>query len=260
MLSNGFVDSMPFWILSIITLLLVFLSIEIGWRMGHFYQDRHKKEKNLSIGIAEAATLGLLSFLLAFVFGMAATRYDTRKGFIVTQANSIGTTYLRTNFLTEPARSEAQKLLRQYLSIQSGGAASILSTEGIAKSSAILDRLWEIGSDAVEQKDTVSIGLFIQSLNDTIDVDTYRVTANRNRLPDSIWLMLAIVTVIGMISLGFEFGLSGNRRWIGTILLVIAFASVILLISDLDRPQEGLIQISQKPLLDLLVNIGGPTP
>ncbi len=257
MLANGFVNSMPFWALVIVTILLVFASIEAGWRGGHYYQARHKNDPNLSIGIAAGATLGLLSFLLAFVFGMAATRFDTRKGYVLQEANSIGTTYLRTDFLPEPARTEARNLLREYTTFRAGGVSSIMSPQGMARSSAIQDRLWQIADDTVQKQDTVSTGLFVQSLNETIDLDTSRLTANRNRLPDNIWLMLAIVTVIGMIALGFEFGLTGKRRWIGTLLLVIAFAAVILLIADLDRPQEGLIQVSQQPLLDLLAKIGG---
>jgi len=46
----------------------------------------------------------------------------------------------------------------------------------------------------------------------------------------------------------------------GTILLAIAFTSVIVLIADLDRPQAGLIQVSQQPLLDLLSRIGASAP
>jgi len=35
---------------------------------------------------------------------------------------------------------------------------------------------------------------------------------------------------------------------------------VILLIADLDRPQAGLVQVSQQPLIDLITKIGAPVP
>jgi hypothetical protein len=38
------------------------------------------------------------------------------------------------------------------------------------------------------------------------------------------------------------------------------FTAVIMLIADLDGPQEGLIQVSQQPLIDLLANITIGTP
>jgi hypothetical protein len=259
MYTNGFVDSLPLWALAVITAVIVFLSIEAGWQLGRYFLRRHKKadEKEPSISIAVGATLGLLSFLLAFTFGMAATRFDTRKGFVVAEVNGIGTAYLRTSFLPDPLLDEARQLLKDYLVIRSGGASSIMSTDGMARAASIQDRLWRIGTDAVQSHDTVATGLFIQSLNDMIDLDSSRVTGLRNILPDNIWLMLALVTIISMTSLGFEFGISGDRRWVAIILLSIAFTAVILLISDLDRPQQGLISVSQQPLLDLLTKISG---
>lgn len=98
-------------------------------------------------------------------------------------------------------------------------------------------------------------GLFIESLNEMIDVDTVRVAANRNRIPDSIWLMLAIVTVFSMMAVGYQFGLENTRNWAVNILMAMAFATVIMLIADIDRPQIGVVQVSQQPLLDLSARI-----
>ena len=74
------------------------------------------------------------------------------------------------------------------------------------------------------------------------------MTANRNRIPGSIWLMLVIVTIFSMASMGYEFGLTGERSWALTILMTVAFTTVIALIADLDRSQSGLLQVSQQPL------------
>ncbi len=93
-----------------------------------------------------------------------------------------------------------------------------------------------------------------------IDLDTIRVAANRNRIPDSIWLMLGVVTVFSMAAMGYEFGLTGKRSWAVTILLIIVFTTVIMLIADLDLPQAGLLKVSQQPLIDLLNRIGTTVP
>jgi hypothetical protein len=227
--------------------------------MGNYRRTHETKEKPVSIGAAVGATLGLLAFLLAFTFGMAATRYDNRKAVLLQEANAIGTTYLRTDFLPEQLRSESQRLLRDYAGLRAGGAVAILSPGGREMSSTLLNRLWALASSAQMQSDTISTGLYIQSLNETIDMDETRVTTLRNRIPDTIWLMLGVVTIFSMTALGFDFGLNGNRSWAVTLLLVIAFTAVILMIADLDRPQTGLLQISQQPLLDLLNQIGPPS-
>jgi len=135
-----------------------------------------------------------------------------------------------------------------------------MSPEGMAQSAALHDQLWSIATHAETISDTVSVGLFVQSLNDVIDLDTIRVTANRNRIPDSIWLMLVVVTIFSMAAMGYEFGLTGVRSWIVTILMTIVFTTVIMLIADLDQAQAGLLQVSQQPLIDLLNKIGTPAP
>ena len=125
---------------------------------------------------------------------------------------------------------------------------------------ALHDWLWAIAASAEALSDTVSIGMFAQGLNDVIDLDTIRTTANRNRIPGSIWLMLGTVTIFSMASMGYEFGLTGERSWALMILMTVAFTTVITLIADLDRSQSGLLRVSQQALIDLLNKIGAPAP
>ncbi len=66
----------------------------------------------MSAGSVIAVSLGLLAFMLAFTFGIAANRFDTRKQLVLDEINAIGTTYLRANTLPEPPRTKIRKLLR----------------------------------------------------------------------------------------------------------------------------------------------------
>ena len=190
MMADTFIDVLPLWLLYLVVATIVVLSIELGWRLGNHQRQRHAEEGKAPVSAPVGATIGLLAFLLAFTFGMAATRYDSRKAVVLQEANAIGTTYLRTDFLPDVLRNEARTALREYLKSRTGGAAAIMSPEGMAQSAALHDQLWSIATHAETISDTVSVGLFVQSLNDVIDLDTIRVTANRNRIPGSIWLML----------------------------------------------------------------------
>ena len=60
------------------------------------------------VGAIVGAILGLLAFLLAFTFGMAASRFETRRELVLDEANAIGTTYLRAALLPEPHRVEVR--------------------------------------------------------------------------------------------------------------------------------------------------------
>jgi len=49
-----------------------------------------------------------------------------------------------------------------------------MSPEGMQKSRRLQDRLWAIAADTVTRSDSIATGLFIQSLNEMIDLDATR--------------------------------------------------------------------------------------
>jgi len=250
----------PLWLLFLITTAIVLLAIELGWRLGNRTWKTTHEEKRKSVSAAVGAALGLLAFLQAFTFDLAATRYNNLKQIVIQEADAIDTAYLRADYLAPQPRGQVRTLLREYAALRSGGASAVLSPEGLAKSASIEEHLWAIAADAGTKSSSYTTALFIQSINDLMDTDTERVSTWRNGIPDAVWLMLAVVTIFSMTALGYEFGTTGYRSWLVTILLVVIFTTVIMLTADLDQPQQGLIQVSQQPLLDLLRRMATPIP
>ena len=175
MQAGGIIDGLPLWALYIITIAIVLISAEAGWRLGNRRRQRPDHEENAPVGAVVGATIGLLAFLLAFTFGMAASRYDTRKQLVLQEANAIGTTYLRADFLQEPQRSNIRNLLREYAALRVQGVTVLMTPEAMAQSGALHDRLW---ADAVavgtQSPNSIVGGLFIQALNEMIDLDETR--------------------------------------------------------------------------------------
>ena len=69
-----------------------------------------------------AATLGLLAFMLAFTFGMAASRFEERRQAVLSETNAINTTYLRAALLPDPMSGDTRNLLREYVDVRLKGA------------------------------------------------------------------------------------------------------------------------------------------
>jgi hypothetical protein len=246
-------DSVPIWVLFLATMGLVAVTLEAGVRLGRRRQRRGGGKSEVS-GAMVGATMGLLAFMLAFTFNGAAGRHDTRKGLVIEEANAIEKTWLRAGLLTEPYRADIRGLLRNYVDVRVRAAAGEMDLgEAIRRSEALHDRMWALTPE-VGQKEARSIpaGLFIQALNEMIDLHLKRVTVGiRNRVPPTIWATLYLLMVVGMIMMGTQIGLSGTRH-IGTELaLAVAFSVVLFLIADLDRPQEGLINVSQQAMVEL---------
>ena len=121
--------------------------------------------------------------------------------------------------------------------------------------------MWaEVSATAREQRDDIS-ALNVESINALIDMHETRVTGGvRARIPSVVWLGLAGITFLTMLSVGLQLGLNGNRRQLAVGLLSLAFACLITLIVDLNRPQGGLITVGQQAMLNLQQSMKGGPP
>ena len=259
--SNGLLDSLPLWGLFIAILIIVLLSVECGYRLGRYRRNHQELEKESSVGTIVGATLGLLAFILAFTFGLAAARFDTRRQVLLDEANAIGTTYLRAGMLPE-RREEIRTLLRNYVNTRLDAVQSNNITEGIRQSENIQNEVWTHATVLGEKNpNSIVVGLFIQSLNEMIDLHAKRIQAGlRNRIPGAIWVGLFAVAALSLATMGYQAGMVGTRRSLATVAVAITFAMVIELIADLDRPQEGVLRVSQQAMLDLQRSMNSPAP
>ena len=248
------IDYLPLWIVYLFTIGLSMLAVEIGFRLGKYWKKLNPDEQESQIGPMIAATLGLWAFLLAFLVGGATNRFDERRALVVNEANSIGTTYLRAGYLPEPYGSQSRELLRQYAGERLKMAELDTYTIGRQSSEEIQSRLWGIAQQlAVSQPPNPVLALYIDSLNQTIDLHTERVTAlSSGRIPFTIYAGMYLVAILGLLMLGFQTGVSGKRDLIVTFVLIVIFSGIMLLIIDLDRPWGGLLRVSQQPILDLI--------
>lgn len=246
-------DSLPLGILFVATLAIVTLSVEAGYRLGRRRRRRSDQEKEAPVGAIVAATLGLLAFMLAFTFGLAAARFDARRMVVLEESNAIGTAYLRAGLLSEPHRTAIRGLLRNYVEVRLQGVATGKVEEAISKSTELQHAIWSQATEvAAQDSRSIVAGLFIQSLNDVIDLHSKRVMLGlHNRIPELVWIALYFMAVLAMMALGYQEGLAGSRRTLAIVPLAVTFSAVILLIADLDRPHEGLLRVSQRTMLEL---------
>lgn len=246
-------DFLPLWAILVLSFVTILISAESGYRLGRVRQHQLKHEKEPTVGGIVAAELGLLAFLLAFTFGLAASRFEARRQTLLDEANAIGTTYLRAGLLPDPQRIDVRKLLHEYVDIRLGAAEGNDVEAVMRRSEEIHDHLWAT-AQAVVEKDPHSIpaGLFVQSLNDVIDLHSKRISVVfGSRIPTIVWLVLIAVAVLSFGSIGYQGGLAGVGRSPATLPLALSFAVVIWMVMDLERPQEGLLKVSQRPMIDL---------
>ncbi|MBW2596235.1 MAG: hypothetical protein JRC93_09715 [Deltaproteobacteria bacterium] len=261
-ITRPFLDSVPIWIMFLVILMVILLSIETGFRHGARKRKLPNREQEAPVSSMIGAALALLAFILAFTFGMATSRFETRKSLTLDEANAIQTTYLRAGLLSEPQRTDIRNLLREYVKVRVEGIETGQINYLVKKSEELQDQLWSKVTTLSEKKPPpVFTGLFIRSLNDVIDLHAKRLTAAmRNRIPGAIWGALFFVTSIAMGAVGYQMGLNRGHRTIVALAIVLTFAVIMFVIADLDHPQQGFLQISQEPMIELQKDINKPAP
>jgi hypothetical protein len=239
----------------------VIISIEMGYRLSRIAHRRSECEKESAVSAIAGSVLALLAFMLAFTFGIVAERYDTRKGLVREEANTIRTTWQRTDFLPETDRTEARRLLREYVNarleaVRSGQSRALTEKElnqVRLESERIQRRLWDMAvANARKDMNSDVAALYVDSLNNMTELHASRVAVGlQQRIPAGIWIVLWGLTFFGMAAVGYQTGIVGSRRSLAQPILAISFSMVIALIAMLDRPLSGYVKVSQQPLIDL---------
>ena len=259
---------MPLWLVFVITVIIVLLSVYIGYRLGKFMRNRNKDGRDIFSGSVVTASLGLLAFMLAITFSIAANRYSERKQLLLDEVNTISTTYLQADFLPETSGDAIKKLLREYVDLRASliekgkWSKSNNIQEVINKAESVQSKLWSYTVPLGRQyPNSETIGLFISSLNELIDLQTERIVVGlQYHIPGAIWGALYLLSILAFGLVGYELGSAQSGSVLVSIIMALTFSTVIILITDLDRPLQGHIEVSQKPMLQLQQKLSQEAP
>ncbi|MES2644608.1 MAG: hypothetical protein V4850_34290 [Myxococcota bacterium] len=236
---------------------------ELAGRLAARLEPKADERFRSQVGAVQGAVLGLVGLLLAFSFSMAVARFETRRDLVLEEADAIGTTFLRADFLPEPARTEAKALLREYVTVRIayyavGEDRSAIEDE-IRASEALQARIWAlVAREASGAPQSLPLSLLVTTLNEVIDLHAGRVVAHDARVPDALIVLQIALVVIGVATIAFGFGLFRGPHRAGTLLLSILMAGILLMILDLDQPRRGFIRVSQEAMVRLQDNLDAP--
>lgn len=241
-------------LLTVTTVLVICASA--GVRLGLAARKKDPEAVQGYGGSLQGAVLGLLGLLLGFSFAMAVGRYDSRRSLVLEEANAIGTTWLRADFLEPELRGQSRQCLKRYTELRLEGFRQSDNPASFAKVrrevGELHTRLWALANEAVRARPGPVVMGYVDSLNGLIDLDASRMSASRNHVPGAVWLMLVLVGGCGAWANGYSTGAAGVRSIFTMWVFPILIGVVITLIADIDSSHRGLIGMSQTPLEELL--------
>ncbi len=259
-----FLDRFGVVTLFVLTVIMMVAFIEAGFRVGSRPGANHAKAQHSQVRAVMGAALGLTAFMLAFTFATAQTHYETRIQTMVEESRLANDAFLLAEFMPEPYQGRVRQLLRDYL----GDRVRIhdLAAEGridevlplVARAELLHRELWTQSVD-LSAEGRIDAGLrneFNDSVIGLMDTHSARLEAALlNRIPYVIWVTLYLTGALSMLIMGYQAGLVGRRSPLATVTLAVAFAAVMMLITDLDRPFMSLFHINNTVMIETVARM-----
>ncbi|QWW69723.1 hypothetical protein [Rhizobium sp. WYJ-E13] len=231
-------------VLAVAVLLLVvqLVAHEIGYRFGSARKPNVAGQAE-NVGVVVAGMLGLLAFVLALTLSYSTARFNERREGTLSEANAIGTAWLRAVAIGTPDAVKVARLLEDYLNAREAFVKAGFDSDAIASANQETSRLQQsiwAGVSAIvrERPDPVTAAL-MASVNEVFDTGSAERFAMGIRLPPQIFWLLAGVMLLSMASVGYQFGLRGRPVRVLILLLTIVWTAIIVNILDLASPRVG---------------------
>ena len=248
------------WPIAATVALILALSIaatELGFRYGTRARvTQSDRDFAMTTGM-KASIIGLVALLLGFSFSITSSRFAERNRIVMEEANTISTCYDRAGLVAEPARGKIRDALRKYTAVRLEHFSQALDPEAFERTGkemrVALAELWSGVTIAVQaDPQLANTSQIVAGANAVMDISEFREWTMLNRLPAAVVVLLGLCMVISGALVGHSSAEAGERHpglWIALNVLIMMVVFVIL---DFDRPRRGLIQISQKPLVEVL--------
>jgi hypothetical protein len=258
--SVHWLERAPLWIIGLVILSGLIIAQQLGYGARRLMARSGRAESSSDgVGYILTAALALLGLLIAFTFGAAGQRFDTRRQLVIEEANALGTTYLRIQALDDGPKAALSRLMMQYAKAREGYFAtaenSALMRLSEARTDVLQARIWAETVAAIRAHPEATINpSLLQTTNDMFDLAASERAALEAHVPITVLRSLLIYSLIAAAIIGYGMA-QGARQLIVSAALFLTLSLAICLILDLDRPRTGAVRVSQAPMARAIASL-----
>lgn len=247
----------PIYVLSAIIFFLILLFNWGGFKFKKWQLEKYPGRVSGELGSVEGSMLGAMALLLGFAFSIVISKFETRRQVAVEEANDIGTAILRCDMYPDsvrnPLRADFKEYIERRIAYYAVGNDEEKIKQELVKAGEISGRIWKRVALHSQKPNTLAVtAQMIPAVNAMIDIVTTRDATRISRVPRLVlWTLLALVLISSFV-LGSDYhGKKRNRILIFSYAL--AMTLTLDLITELDRPREGLINLDaiEQKMIDL---------
>lgn len=246
--------TLPQWLATLLLAIVLISATEAAFRLArrafHVRPDLNTDKESSGAGIMLSGALALLGLLIGFTFSMASDRFDARRGMVNEEANAISTAYLRSRLTVGPDRSTLPTQWANYAETR----LELARHRDVETEVRLLDRagslqhaIWAaVQRETAVARDDITASL-VDATNNAFDIAGSRRTAVEARIPGGVIWTVIVYAVVASVLLGYALAFDRRRFFMSSVLLTLVGMSIGLII-DLDRPQSGMVRVSQAPM------------
>ena len=230
------------------------LAMEVGYRVGRWAVIKHlaQSDDTSRISTLTAAMLGLLAFTLSLSISFGQNRYEARRALVVSEANAIGTAWLRAKLIDGDESSTIVARIEDYakarLAFTMAGSDSDALPQ-VVRTNVLQNDIWQATQVVAHRSPNPVTTALVNALNDVFDTAAAQRFAYQSGVPPELVLALYFAALLTIGALGYQFGVAGKRQEVLSLLLLIMWSGGILLIVDLSKPRAGEIRVEAEPLV-----------
>ena len=231
-------------------------SHRVGYLIGRRF-DPKDETFSQQLGVVRGATQALVAFLVGFGFAGAGTRFIERADLIVTEANALGTAWLRADVLPEPARHDLKAALREYTEDRVAALGTndrIEIMKRVEKVAGLHERMWSAAVTGTANDAPLMLVVF-PAVNQVIDLHASHFALARRHWPLPIMAVLLASAALSYALVGF--GAGRSRRTFSTLdsIYGVVLAVAMWMVIDLDYARRGVLQLSNAPMVEVLATM-----
>src|ERR1700722_3802719 len=170
----GFLAESALLPLGVLIFLLLWLSSEVGFRIGRWSEKRrvHPEREVSGIGTVTAGMFALLAFTLGLTISIAQSRFEARREMVAQEANSIGTGWLGPRAIAAAEGASIAGMVEDYAKVRLAYVTAPSEADEpplIARSNAMQNEIWQALRPLIQREPTPVPVALQAALNDMFD-------------------------------------------------------------------------------------------
>lgn len=227
---------------------LFFFSVKIGYRIGIWRKTHIEQNQFNIVKVAEGTVFALLGLLVAFSFSGAYDRFENRKLKIIDEINAIEVVYHRIDLLKPSVQTNLRNLIKHYVDERIATYGRIAEFKDIWNeldyTKSLQNEVWLTAVSAVQQtNDHAATLLFINAINNMLDLANTRMLITRVHPPLPIFLLLIGLGALSSFLIGYSMAKKKVYNSLYTICFVAITAFTLYIIIDLEFPRLGMLRV-----------------